>query len=42
MYSIYEVKITDTEQVEGSPVTITWQDADKALTGSTLTITVNE
>lgn len=42
MYSIYEVKIIDTEQVEGSPVTITWQDADKNLTGSTLTITVNE
>lgn len=42
MYSIYEVKITDTAQVEGSPVTITWQDADETLTGSTLTITVNE
>ena len=42
MYSIYEVKIIDTEQVEGSPIKITWQDADKALPGSTLTITVNE
>lgn len=42
MYSIYEIKITDTEQVGGSPIKITWQDADETLTGSTLTITVNE
>ncbi len=42
MYSIYEVKIIDTEQVGGSPIKITWQDADKVLSGSTLTITVNE